>query len=242
MEQVKTGDILLFSSNSPTGFLLRTFTSSVWNHVGIAVRYILDKSGRCKIVEGREGKLCVLETNACKRYDPFLNEEVVGVGFSSFEYIKEKYNRIDVRMINDDIIPNHFPTKLTKFAKKYRGLRFPNRLSPFLSVWLGIEIIKKDPETIFCSELVAQYIVECLAEMIYDEYSGKLSNIIDKDLPENSNMYIPAHYDIEKAPIAKILKEQETIYISEADLWYVIIPPLLIILIVMLIIATWLSS
>ncbi len=45
---VKTGDVILFSGNTPTGFLLRTFVSSEWNHSGIAVRFITSQDSHKK--------------------------------------------------------------------------------------------------------------------------------------------------------------------------------------------------
>lgn len=236
MENIKTGDILLFSSNSPTGFLLRTAISSIWNHVGIAVRYIRDENGRCKIVEGSEGILSVFETNACERYDAFVEKNIIGAGFSSIEHIMKKYNRVDVRVVNNDVIPGYFATRLTRFTKKYRGYRFPSDFKPFVSVWLGLELFPKNmsEDNMFCSELVAQYIIECLSENLFEEYNGNLSNILGKSLPSSSNMYTPAHFDISLSPLGKILREQITIYMSKADLLYIILPPLLLILIFIL--------
>src|ERR1700722_17457012 len=68
-DQIKTGDVLLFSSNSATGFLLRTLSNSQWNHVGVAIRLIPpeDDTQEYKISLDEEGKLYILETNTHHR-------------------------------------------------------------------------------------------------------------------------------------------------------------------------------
>lgn len=231
MDAVKTGDILLFSSNTPTGFLLRTAISSDWNHIGIAVRYVL-KNGTPEIVEGITGTLCVFETNACERYDHFIGKDIIGAGFSSMDHIIHKYNRIDARIIRPEVIPEHFATRLARFTKKYRGSRFPSSSKPFLSVWLGVDLFPKsdpDKENMFCSELVAQYVLECFCENLFEEYSGDLSRVLGQKLPVNANMYTPAHFDINISEAGKILAEQRTIFTKPADLLYIILTPLILI-------------
>src|SRR3990170_2418898 len=79
---IKTGDVILFSGNSPTGFLLRTFVSSEWNHTGIAVRFVTDENGEKAISLTEEGELYVLETNTWTRQDAITGQDVIGAGFS----------------------------------------------------------------------------------------------------------------------------------------------------------------
>lgn len=222
METIRLGDILLFSNNTANAFLIKTTTSSIWNHVGIAIRYKITDQG--KLIFCDDGELCVLETNACSRYDPITKRTVPGVGFSTISYVTKKYNRIDVRRVNQKCRPDDYHQKLRKFVDKYYQVKFPDKVMPFISVWLGTELTTRDRQQVFCSELVSQYILECLQIKSTD-----LSEIFDNDkLPRLANLYQPSHYDIQYNNYNEILLEQQTVYTAQADLTYVIIQPLLL--------------
>ena len=76
---IKTGDVLLFSNNSPTGILMRTVTSTDWNHGGIAVRLLRKPNGKITVTTDETGDLTVFEINTFPRFDLFSGKNVIGV-------------------------------------------------------------------------------------------------------------------------------------------------------------------
>jgi len=249
-DTIKTGDVLLFSGNSPTGFLLRTFVSSEWNHSGIAVRFktVMDENGENKkeVSLTDEGDLYILETNTGIRRDDIYGCDIVGAGFSKADWVLTKYNRVAVRRLHDIFRTNDLATLTIDFASKYRGHKFPSSSLPFISVWLGIPLVDKTIESneMFCSELMAHYYPYCIGPqyeratgMIYD---GSLSTLFGHSSPTTEDMFTPGHYSSSNTPNASIFDgDEEIIYISYADMWYVILQPFIIILAIML--AIWLT-
>lgn len=249
---IKTGDVLLFSGNSPTGFLLRTFVSSEWNHSGIAVRFITvpdenSPNGSKKIISlTDEGELYIFETNTGIRKDDIYGYDIVGAGFSRAEWVFIKYNRIAVRRLHN-LFRNAELSELTAdFASRYRGNKFPSSTLPFIGVWLGIPLIDKSvaSDEMFCSELMAHYYSHCIGPQ-YEKvtgmtFDGTLSTLFGNGSPNTEDMFTPGHYSSGYTPNASIFSgNEEIIYIAYADLWYVILQPLIIILAVML--AIWLT-
>lgn len=169
MDSVMTGDVLFFANNAPTGFLLRTFTSSPWNHIGIAVRI-----GPSGITVDRRGVLHVLEINTEERLDAISGEMSVGAAVTELTRSKNLYNTIAVRRLAPRWRDAGLASRTLAFAKFYRGVRFTSSSLPFLSVWLGIDLsdapasADDHPEEMFCSELVARYYTECLAVPLKD--------------------------------------------------------------------------
>ncbi|CAH6418990.1 Hypothetical protein HVR_LOCUS176 [uncultured virus] len=249
---IKTGDVLLFSNNSPTGFLLRTFVSSVWNHSGIAVRFIISPDptapdGLKKEVSlNEEGELYILETNTGMRKDDISGINMLGAGFSKVDWVFNKYNRIAVRRLHDVFRTPQFAELTLDFYNKNKGSRFPSSSLPFLGVWLGISFTEKDPSRneMFCSELMAHYYTNCIGPQ-YEQvtglpFDGKLSTLFGTGAPLSEDMFTPGHYTCNNTPNASIFSGgEEIIYTAYADMLYVILQPLLIILVVML--AIWMT-
>ena len=249
---IKTGDILLFSGNTPTGFLLRTFVSSEWNHSGIAVRFVtvpddLNPGEYKKVVSLTEdGDLYILETNTGNRKDDIYGYDIVGAGFSESNWVFNKYNRIAVRRLHDVFRTSDLAKSTIDFSTKYRGHKFPSSSLPFISVWLGIPLVDKDITTneMFCSELMAHYYSHCIGSQ-YEKvtgipFDGKLSTLFGVGAPSTEDMFTPGHYTSNNTPNASIFAgNEEIIYIAYADMWYIILQPLLIILFIMLVI--WMS-
>jgi hypothetical protein len=248
-DNIKTGDVLLFSGNSPTGFLLRTFVSSEWNHSGIAVRFvdIQDESDQKKIKKyislTNEGELYILETNTGIRKDDIYGYDILGAGFSRADWVFNKYNKIAVRHLHDIFRTKDLIDLTYDFVSKYRGNRFPSSSLPFIGVWLGVPLIDKDGNSneMFCSELMAHYYTYCVGSQYTKltglPFDGKLSTLFGNDSPSSENMFTPGHYSAKNTPNACIFSGNEKlIYIAHADIWYIILQPLLIILIVMLLI------
>jgi hypothetical protein len=247
-DSVRTGDVLLFSGNTPTGFLLRTFVSSPWNHSGIAVRFkeIPDTTSstgiRREISLTEDGILYVLETNTGARVDDIYGDMVVGAGFSRAEWIFPKYNKISVRRLHNTFLTDEFAQRTIEFSTKFRGHKFPESSIPFLSVWLGIHLSDKEDSKshMFCSELMAHYYNYCIGPM-YQRITGisidyDITRLFGSGAPNSEDMYTPGHYSLEVTPNASIFVDREDIiYIAYADLLYVILQPLLLILGVMLI-------
>lgn len=242
MHTVKTGDVLLFSGNTPTGFMLRTFTSSEWNHSGIAVRFSCD--GDHKVISlTDEGELYILETNTGLRNDDIFGHKVVGAGFSRLNWVLPKYNRIAVRRLHAMFRTPELATLTLEFSNRYRGNRFPSSNLPFIGVWLGIPLVNKGslaPE-MFCSELMAHYYAYCIGPQ-YEHatgmpFDGTLATLFGNEAPRIEELFIPEHYTSSNTPNASIFAgNEELIHTEPADLIYVILQPFLLILFVMLII------
>jgi len=247
-DTVKTGDVLLFSGNSPTGFLLRTFVSSEWNHSGIAVRFksVFDpKTGkeRKEISLTNEGELYILETNTGIRMDEIFGKNTIGAGFSKREWVFRKYNKIAVRRLHDIFRTPDFIKLTYDFIEKYHGTKFPNSSLPFIGVWLGIPIANKETTTgMFCSEIMAHYYSYTIGpqyeKITGTSYDGKLSTLFGTGSPNSEDLFTPGHYTHINTPNASIFSGiEEIVYTQYADILYVILQPFLIILVVML--AIW---
>jgi len=241
---VKTGDILLFSGNTPTGFLLRTFVSSEWNHSGIAVRFTTDPITSEKSISlSDSGDLYILETNTGTRTDDIFGYDIVGAGFSRADWVFEKYNRVAVRHLHDIFRTKHLADLTLSFANKYRGRPFPTTTLPFIGVWLGIPLVDKGliPEEMFCSELMAHYYSDCVGPQ-YEQvtgipFNGTLSILFGNGAPESEDMYTPGHYTLTRTPNSSIFSGKEIIiYTKYSNLFSVITPPFLLILLFILLI------
>lgn len=247
---LKTGDILLFSGNSPTGFLLKTFVSSEWNHSGIAVRFmtIIDENGQAKKVISltEEGDLYIFETNSGVRKDDIFGDNILGAGFSSSDWVFNNYNKIAVRRLRDIFRTKELADLTMEFATKTRGKVFPQSSLPFLGVWLGIPLVDKKEHSseMFCSELMAHYYPYCIGSQ-YEKvtglkFDGKLSTLFGSGAPTSEDMFTPGHYTSTNTPNASIFNGSEgVVYTAYADLLYTILQPLVIILFVIL--AIWMS-
>lgn len=238
---IRTGDVLLFSNNSPTGFLLRTFVSSVWNHSGIAVRF-----NNKEISLDNNGELYILETNTGYRHDDFSGKKILGAGFSRADWVFPKYNKIAVRRLNNIFRTPQLAELTLEFYQKTKGSKFPSSSLPFLGVWLGIPLTEKDKNNneMFCSELMAHYYTHCIGPQYENltgfPFDGKLSSLFGSGSPDTEDMFTPGHYTVSYTPNASIFAgTEEIIHTTTADMLYVILQPLLIILIVML--ALWMS-
>jgi hypothetical protein len=242
LNSVKTGDVLLFSGNSPTGFLLRTFVSTEWNHSGIAVR-LKTIDGRKVVSLTEEGELYIYETNTGARQDDVSQTKVVGAGFSRLSWVLAKYNKIAVRRLRDVFRTEDLARLTMEFSEQKRGHKFPSGSGPFLSVWLGIPLTDKTSreKEMFCSELMAHYYKYCVGSQYVKitghSFSGKLSDLFGSDCPSSEDMFTPHHYSTDMTANSPILEnKQEIVHRAYADLLYVILQPLIIILFIMLIV------
>jgi len=233
---IKTGDVLLFSGNSPTGFLLKTFTSAEWNHSGIAVRF--DKNKNISLTE--EGDLYVLETNVGLRRDDICGDDIIGVGFSNAQWVFNKYNHVAVRKLHDIFRTKELGLLTLEFAKKFKGNKFPESTLPFIGVWLGIPLTEKDDsKDMFCSQLIAHYYLNCIGPQ-YTKLTINpitLTSLFGNNSPSTEEMFTPGHYTSTKTPNASIFSgKEELVYVSYGDLYYIIFEPFIIILTLMVLI------
>ena len=237
-----TGDALLFCGNSPTGGILRGLSSSDWNHSGIAVRFNRTGEGVFEISLTEEGELYVLETNTGTRNDDIYGGKIVGAGFSRADWVFHKYNRVSVRRLHDSFRNETLAALTTKFADLHRGIKFPSSTLPFISVWLGIDLVNKDESVVemFCSELMAHYYLYCIGPQFKD-ITGKdeeinLTNLFGSTAPKYERMYKPSDYTFGKIPDSPIFKNtEEVIFVEHGDLLYIILQPLIYVLVFLLI-------
>jgi hypothetical protein len=234
IDTVKTGDALLFSGNSPTGFLLKTFISSRWNHSGIAVRFL---NGKISLTE--EGDLYVFETNTEKRYDPIRKKYVVGAAYSQLDYVLKKYTAVVCRPLKNILRTKNLARRTEKFADKYLGIPFPKSSTPFISVWLGISLQESNKESMFCSELMTHYYYYCFNDA-FKKLTGdnaSLQNLFGSNLPLEANLYQPCYYSAIKSKHSSIFTNYETlVYQQNNDSLYIILQPLIIIIFLLILI------
>lgn len=237
---VETGDLLLFCSNTPTGFLLRTFVSSQWNHVGVAVRF---KSVKPPVISlDQTGDLYVLETNTGSRIDDIYAAEVVGCGFTRFDQLRDKYNMIAVRKLQSQLRTVKLGLLTLEFVDRNRFSPFPSSSMPFLGVWLGIPLSDKLSNEMFCSELIAHYYTYTIGGQYYEltggPYDNNLQTLFGRGCPVREDLFTPEHYTHYMLPEAPIFDGYEfEVFNRSADLMYIILQPLLIALVVMLVVA-----
>jgi hypothetical protein len=235
LNKLKTGDAILFCGNSSLALFLRTFISSDWNHVGIAVRF----NEKMEITLDNTGDLYILDTNGCERYDPTIGENIVGTGFSKFEWSLGRYNRIKARILRDEFRTPALIKLTEEFVKLAKENKFPSSSLPFFSVWLGIQLHDKNLE-MFCSQLMANYYMYVVGPQ-YESITGvpldNLSTLFGSNAPNSDDMFQPAHYAAEKSPLASIFHyEEELICTIPGDLLFIILQPLVVTLFVFVLI------
>lgn len=216
---VRTGDALIFSSNTSTGIALRTFTSSLWNHSGIAIR-INDQN---QITLDDTGKLYVLEINTWERTDAVTGNKVIGAGYSDFDWVKERYNIIAVRRMRKEYRQKKIIESIFSFVELHSGYTFTTDIEPFLSVWLGVELmddIGRD-KSMFCSEFMSYFYMKILNIKEIKDIMGK--NVI---LPR---LCAPKHFSAEFTPDSPVFEsENVVVYIQYCEPGPCLIPILII--------------
>ncbi len=156
LSDVRTGDMLFFSSNTLTGTVLKTFTSSEFNHVGIAVR---THDGK---VVAEKGVMYILEINSNEREEIVSGTCLGGLGLSTYQYTSGKYNKISVRQLREQY-RQAVVDKTMEFIHRYHGSPFSSGPVPFLGAWLGIPLVgERDGTEFFCSEMTISYYNFCL--------------------------------------------------------------------------------
>ena len=232
-DTVYTGDVFLCSNNTATGFLLRTATSSKWNHVGIAIRLNKDKKITSNLTDS---VLYMLELNADKRYDILTDSIINGLTLTEVAWFKQRYNRISIRRLKKEYLSEGFIQKADKFISKHHGAKFSPSLVPFIGVWWGIPVAgdkrrsEEGKREFFCSEMMAVFYRYCLGL--------ELDEIFGKNAPDQPCLYLPGHFSVERTPRCLIFSDDEEIlHISYADAGIVLLQPFLLILLLMTILS-----
>lgn len=242
---MRTGDALFFSSNTLTGVGLKTFTSSPWNHAGIAVR--VDHNNA--ITTGIEGKLYVLEINTQPRYDHVRERWVVGAGYSDFDDIKSNYNFIGGRPLKHEYRTARFVSRMIRFVALYDGYEFPDDIEPFISIWLGALLAESRDNKVFCSEYMALLYMYCLESGYLPELLGTEGPAIaitddgmstmagtEPAVPAIPRMCMPKHYSYSFTPHSTIFEPHDVVVYRESCDWEPILGPVLLVTTIIIIV------
>jgi len=156
--KIRTGDVLLFSGSTTTAFLVKFFSSSNYNHMGVAIR--LNKNKR--VTRKRTGKLYVLEINAIERYDVLTDKYTKGFALTDYDELIKNYNDIYVRHIGRHCLGRTFCRKARKFIIDHQGINYSSSLGPIIGVCIGCPIsgIGRGKNEMFCSEMVAYFYLD----------------------------------------------------------------------------------
>lgn len=236
---IDTGDIVLTSNNTSTGFLLRTATSSMFNHAGVAIR--IDKDD--KVTLDKSGKLYILEINTDSRRDYITGKYKAGFGLSDVNWCFSRYNIVKIRKLHAKLRNQTLVEQTEEFIKKYADWQFPKSFLPFISVFIGVpfdmnKVPDKTNKEMFCTELVVKYYEECVGpqfEMFTGvPYSGNLKDIFGKGSSNRCDMYTPEHLASSLTPYSPILEDHEiVVFKEEADCAVVLAQPIILILIIL---------
>lgn len=228
LENIRTGDILLFSNWTNVGISIKVATFSQWNHVGIAVWIdrvnVLKLSGRnlnqksekfSKTVKDKT--LFVFETNQTISYDHLSQHLGDGCRLIEFNNLVPFYSRIawrPVKVKRDE----HFYDNLWTFINHYSGAGYTqNKLTMILNAlqWPSPHLENNSTEK-FCSQLTANYL-----------------QLIGYKLNKPTYTYLPRHfsaYDRQALPDEYFEGFEVIIYDQKGSGWWLIWPIVLIIL------------
>lgn len=203
--EIKSGDILFFSNNTPTGIILRTSTSTFYSHTGIAIR-ILKNGKSWNISKTSDGILCVMEINANPRKCVATGIDKSGFGFSPLDWVLNKQTVVGVRKMKEKYRTKSFCKNSKGFAKLFADAKFPNHFSPFLNVWVGYPLtstgIHEEAEKleIFCSEMMAYFYIYVFLPFDFKKYKDNnfatpLTFILGKKCPHLPELIAPKHFE-----------------------------------------------
>lgn len=146
-DQLKTGDLVLFSGYSLSARLVRIFTASRWSHIGIVVR----------LPHMPETPLLWEATRASKVTDINHGKPFDGVQLVSLDdRIATYQGQIAVRRLQGVPSDAESRTCLDRLIESWREKPYRNFVWQHLSVWLHGEESLSFQRGGFCSELVAE--------------------------------------------------------------------------------------
>lgn len=220
---INTGDVILFSSNIPSNFIVKFFSSSEWSHIGIAVR--IDDDG--VINANTDSKLYVLEINTKTCYDPILKEEDGGLYFNKACNIFPFYPKIYVRKLKEKYRTQKFIESVIMFAHKYKKNKFPENPISIVSAWLGISFGKIKCNEMICSEFVSNFYIDCLGNTLNKKLTMK--DLLGENSPRTADICKPEHFSAALTKNSTYFEpKNEVLIANEDDMVYVIIVPLIL--------------
>jgi hypothetical protein len=236
---IKTGDTLFFSNNTATAFILKSGTSSLWNHVGLAIRVkSIQSDGKFTISTNNEGKLYVFDINSGSRYDPIFKERIEGASFVTMAKMMRKYNIIAYRSIIDSFRHEpKFEEKVISYITTNLGCKFTSGLRAFIGAWWNMDCLFKvnynndesnEPTEVnevnqsskFCTQLVIDFYTHC--------FDHDLNSLFTNQCPDESKLFSPELMSSVACPCYE--NKITTVYESYCDLITVILLPVIIIL------------
>lgn len=186
-DDVKTGDVILFSGDLLTGQMLKFFTNSKWNHGGIAIRIDDDKV----VKEG--GSLCIFEINTDQKIDVITGNSSVGIGVFSFDSVMKIYHTFYIRRL-DERYRDIFISNFMDFYKNSSSLKFNKKIKKFMGGWAGIALdTDTEEDGVFCTEMMAMCYEFCFGEHI--------SSILSIPFLERQ-ICTPSHYISTSSPLS----------------------------------------
>jgi hypothetical protein len=205
LSKVKTGDIFLFSNNTRKGLMVRFFTGSTWNHVGVCVR--IDNG---KATKNASGEVYIVQITP-------KTDKII----SSFEEIKNRYNFITHRPMKESYRTDRFIQRTEKFMKKYKESIFTTDYLPYISIFTGLRFIsgiryEDGKMSMFCSEFAHYFYIYTLE--------------MDKIFNTPPELTIPGHFDPEYEDVIIFEKDMYSIRKNYQSFYTSILIPLLIII------------
>ena len=220
LKELKTGDLILFSSTSPSTFIIKLFSSSEWTHVGLVIRLLDDKT----VSHNNKGEIYILETNPRKTYDYVFKNEAKGIYFSKFDTIKHFHTKIMIRKLGSKFFNDKFCEDVYNYAFLNKNLEYPKSVSAFI-----YPLIRYSPEKeydhMICSEFVANIYIQTL--------NIDLKTLINDSYPDKPEFCIPDHFE---TYFNYILEKGDVFFLNKIDFLSIIIFPLLLILFIMILI------
>lgn len=173
-DELKTGDIVLFSGKGAFSDLIKYASMSRWSHVGMVVK--IPEYDFVTVWESTTlSNIKDLDTGNANK----------GVQLVPLSARVDKYSGgMSIRRLEGSDLGSAALSKLMTLRAELKGKRYERgKMELFKSLWDGkFGLNEKDLSSIFCSELVAEA-YQCLG-------------LLDTDLP--SNEYTPADFSSKK--------------------------------------------
>lgn len=188
LDGIQTGDILVMSGSLPVQQMIKLITASKWNHVGIAVwvsetsnTVLTDASGIALNNQDRARLMC-FESNNDPVYDLLSGQVKDGVRLIPIEHNIQYQERIDVVHLNAERTPD-FLERFYTFMLAKSHLSYEPSLFKLLTATLRF-VIDTRKSSVFCSELVAEYLfyMNILSSAYEDQFPA--STYLPKDFAE----------------------------------------------------------
>ena len=146
-EQLKTGDLILFSGRTLAGRIVRGFTGSCWSHVGLVVR----------LPDMPQTPLLWEATRASKVHDIFHGCPFDGVQMVSLDdRIASYQGLVAVRRLQGVATDAEARARLEGLIDAWRAKPYRNFVRQHISAWMHGEEGLAFQRGGFCSELVAE--------------------------------------------------------------------------------------